>query len=33
MVIDEMKKRKGILVVSHNADALRSHFDREIDLN
>ena len=33
MVIDEMKKRKGILVVSHNADALRSHFDREIVLS
>jgi len=27
-----MKKRKGILVVSHNTDALRSHFDREIVL-
>ena len=33
MVIEEMKKRKGILVVSHNTDALISHFDREIVLS
>ena len=31
-VITELKKEKGVLVVSHNTDALHSSFDREIKL-
>ena len=29
-LIDELKKERGVLVVSHNTDSLHSHFDQEL---
>ncbi|MEI6217146.1 MAG: ATP-binding cassette domain-containing protein [Actinomycetes bacterium] len=32
-LIDELRKEKGVLVVSHNTDSLHSHFDQELHIS
>ena len=31
-IISELRKEKGVLVISHNQDAISQYFDREISL-